>query len=324
MGKTLSIVIPYYKETEKQISPLLSSINNQLGVEFSEIDVIMVNDGANNQLSKKFLSNFPNLKISCIMLDENVGPGMARSAGLNKSTSKYVMFCDADDTLHSVGVLGLFFEEFKNDTVFISSNWLEEFYIDNKFQYLEHYNDLTWFHGKAFRRDFLISNGIDFHPELRVHEDSYLMSILAELTQSMVHIPITSYVWKYGSESITRKNNSEYTYTELPTFIKSISYSYDWLDSKGYTKSMPDRVMQVICYIYFLTHTSVWMQPQLESYRQLAEDALVTYMKKFMNYANELTDDKKIQIYCQERDRTFKGQIENELFNDWIKRIGLI
>ena len=45
MHKFLSIIIPRYTETERDIFPLLSSIGGQVGVDFSAIEVIIVNDG---------------------------------------------------------------------------------------------------------------------------------------------------------------------------------------------------------------------------------------------------------------------------------------
>ena len=48
MRKFLSIIIPRYKETEKEIFPLLSSINGQVGMDFSDIEVIIATDGKEN------------------------------------------------------------------------------------------------------------------------------------------------------------------------------------------------------------------------------------------------------------------------------------
>lgn len=41
----LSIIIPSYKETEKELLPLLTSINNQVNLNLNNIEVIIVRDG---------------------------------------------------------------------------------------------------------------------------------------------------------------------------------------------------------------------------------------------------------------------------------------
>ena len=60
MRKFLSIIIPRYKETEKEIFPLLSSINGQVGMDFSDIEVIIATDGKENpELDQGFLNSPP-------------------------------------------------------------------------------------------------------------------------------------------------------------------------------------------------------------------------------------------------------------------------
>ena len=105
MDKTISIIVPYYKESTEMLFPLLSSINNQLGIDFNKIEVLLVNDGANNRLPEEFLGMFNNLDIRTCCLMENRGPGVARQCGIEEAQGEYVMFCDADDVLHNVAVL---------------------------------------------------------------------------------------------------------------------------------------------------------------------------------------------------------------------------
>lgn len=131
--KTLTIVIPYYKETEGDIFPLLSSINNQVGTDFNELEVILVNDGADNKFNRKFLDLFKNIKIQTIMVNENRGPGVARQIGLDNATGEYVLFCDADDILQNVAAISLFLQEIHNNHPdIITSQWVEENKVGDK------------------------------------------------------------------------------------------------------------------------------------------------------------------------------------------------
>ena len=54
MEKLLSIIIPSYKETEKEIMPLLSSINNQVGINLSDLEIIIIRDGTTELDLSKF------------------------------------------------------------------------------------------------------------------------------------------------------------------------------------------------------------------------------------------------------------------------------
>ena len=111
MRKFLSIIIPRYKESEKEMFPLLSSINGQLGVDFCDIEVIIATDGKEGaELDQTFLELFE-FPVKQVRLEKNSGPGMARQTGLDHAQGEYVMFCDADNTIHNVGVLKSLMQE---------------------------------------------------------------------------------------------------------------------------------------------------------------------------------------------------------------------
>ena len=58
MKKFLSIIIPKYKESEKEMFPLLSSINGQIGIDFCDIEVIIAIDGIKNGSNVTLDDNF--------------------------------------------------------------------------------------------------------------------------------------------------------------------------------------------------------------------------------------------------------------------------
>lgn len=323
MQKLLTIVIPYYKETKEEISPLLSSINNQLGIDFKLIDILLVNDGSNHMYKKDFFKSFHNLEISVLSLKKNVGPGLARQAGLDKTKSKYVMFCDADDILHNVGVIGTLLQEaVLEDTDLLISPWLEENYIEESqaYMYVNHENEMTWMHGKIFKVGFLKKYNIRFHDQLRVHEDSYFLSLVNALASNQRALQkVTSYVWKWRKESITRVNNAVYTFASVPTFIYAIAESIRELERRGQYDILPEKVLQTALYIYFLTHQQMWKeQPK---YIEKAEQRFISEFTLFMKYLKNM--DKKLfdVVYKNEFIKSGQGAVINETFEQWIERI---
>lgn len=325
MRKYLSIVIPRYSETEQDVFPLLSSISGQVGIDFDDIEVIVANDGGGpGVLDKDFLALFKPLDIRQVTLSENRGPGVARQAGLDDAKSEYVMFCDADDTLHNVGVLGALMQEAeKNAPDILTSSWLEET-KDNagSYRYVTHENENTWMHGKLLRRQFLIQNNIRFHDELRVHEDSYFLSIAASVSQKTNNLGIVSYVWKYHPDSITRRNNASYTYDSIPTFIKACALADEEVERRN-PKLMEYKILQFTLYNYFCFHQPGWLEPEHAGYLKDGEDAFVKYMKPFWHYWQDAKPEKIAEIYNQERNRSFTGCMEKETVWAWIDRLGL-
>jgi len=318
----LSIVIPYYKETQTDVFPILSSLNNQVGVDYSRIEVLLVNDGAGNVFEGAFLALFHNLRIRTLPQKENRGPGVARQAGLNAAKGEYVMFCDADDTLHSVAVLGVFMQELENTRPdILTSPWLEEMCEGGKYFYINHEDEATWMHGKAFRVAFLRDNGIRFHNNLRVHEDSYFLGIAFEATQNARKMPVTSYVWRYWPDSITRKDEAVYTYDSVPTFNVALMECFAEIERRGLTDRLPYKVVQLVLYTYFTMNQEHWLQrPQA---REAAETSFANAMAGFMKYFDAMPPEQIRQVYNQERAKRFADGIEAETLAAWMERIGL-
>lgn len=92
---SISLIIAFYNE-ELYLDRCLQSVANQT---YKNIEVILINDGSTDdslQIAEKYLKAFESVKLISI---ENSGPAEARNKGLKNSTSKYVTFLDADDTL---------------------------------------------------------------------------------------------------------------------------------------------------------------------------------------------------------------------------------
>lgn len=324
MRKFLSIIIPRYKETEKEIFPLLSSINGQVGMDFSDIEVIIATDGRENpELDQSFLELFE-FPARQICLEENRGPGAARQAGLDHAEGEYVMFCDADDTIHNVGVLKALMQEAEMTAAdILSSSWLEEVLDENgRYVYLEHSQENTWLHGKLLRRHFLIQNSIRFHEALRVHEDSYFLSIAADLAERNRHMPVTSYVWKYHPDSITRKNNGAYTYDSMPEFIRACTLAWREIEKRK-PERLKGKVVQFVLYNYFTYHLPNWQVKEHESYLKTAEQAFVKAIAPFWHYWTEAPKEAVMDAYNSERQRTFIGSMENETLQEWIEKLNI-
>lgn len=324
MRKFLSVVIPHYRETEKDIFPLLSSIAGQIGIDFSDLEVVIANDGGGTgELNGEFLSLF-DYEIRQVNLHENGGPGAARQAGLDAARGEYVMFCDADDMLHNVGVLGAFIQAADQDVPdILTSSWLEELRNpDGTYRYITHENENTWMHGKLLRRKFLEQNNIRFHPELRVHEDSYFLCIASALAERSRNLPFTSYVWKYHPDSITRRDGAVYTYASIPTFIKACTMA-DAEVEKLRPDLMEYKILQFTLYNYFCFHQPGWLAPENRKYLDAGEAAFAEHIKPFWRYWQDAAPEKLAEIYNQERARSFAGCVERETVGAWVKRLGL-
>lgn len=98
MDTVVSIVIPCYN-SEKYIEQTIRHIEAQT---FGDIEIVCVNDGSADDT----LSVLEKLSKTCtvpmkVFTQENAGVSAARNRGIRESAGRYILFCDADDCLHS-------------------------------------------------------------------------------------------------------------------------------------------------------------------------------------------------------------------------------
>lgn len=103
MFDKVSIIIPVYNK-EKYIERCIKSI---IGQTYSNIELIIVNDGSTDNSFKKCkaLQEVDNRII--IINQENKGVGEARNTGLDAATGNYIAFIDPDDTIEENYLLEL-------------------------------------------------------------------------------------------------------------------------------------------------------------------------------------------------------------------------
>lgn len=331
--KFLSIIVPRFKESAELMLPLFSSINNQVGIDFSDIEVIVVNDGEKeggktDALDRTFLDMFQ-FKTRQLFSDENIGPGMCRQVGIDNARGAYLTFIDADDRFHNIASIGLIISECKATSCdMLDTPWLEELFMKDTQQYVYHQHDVnnTWMHGKCIRRQFLIDNNIKHNPKYYVHEDSYILAIIAAMLQEGYgerrFAPATvTYLWKYMPDSTVRRNDGIYSYNSLPTYINAIYDAHTNIESRKLP--MPERVANFIIYIYMTINSINWLDTEEHvGYKNDAEEAMVAYIKKFGHYLNECPQDRFMMLYSEQRPKV--GFIEVETIMNWVNRLAAV
>lgn len=94
--KMLSVIVPVYKVDKTYLGECFESIISQ---SFSDIELIVVDDGADEETAS-FIDSFDyNGTAARIIHQENMGVAAARNTGLSAATGKYVTFIDSDDTI---------------------------------------------------------------------------------------------------------------------------------------------------------------------------------------------------------------------------------
>ena len=242
----VSIIVPVYK-VEQYIKECIESLINQT---LRDIEIILVNDGSPDrcgEICDQYANKDERIKV---IHKINGGVSAARNDGLKLATGKWVIFCDADDTmeltacetLYNAGeinaadvVIGDVYRVFKDKKVY--AQFFKEPFVITERQEL---NDLVrvdfsrkYCHsipegGPAFgyggpwnklvRRKFLIDKNITFDQSLKgIFDDILYTAYLYATATKVVYITEAVYNYRILQSSIT------HTYkANLPEINKAI------------------------------------------------------------------------------------------------------
>jgi glycosyltransferase involved in cell wall biosynthesis len=213
--KKITVVIPAYNAHDT-IERTLYSIVNQSIIE--QVQVIIVNDKSKKgyeAIAKRFKKL---IDIDIINMEENGGPGVARQRGLEACQTPYITFIDADDIYLDGLFMGGVIQHLDNDPDCTNINvmFLEQ---TETGELIKHDNDTTWVFGKIYRVEYLRKNNIGFS-DLRANEDlEFNLKIdLVKQDDEYTHFvdDKQAYLWTFKKNSITRINESEYSYHQGP------------------------------------------------------------------------------------------------------------
>ncbi|MDO4782335.1 MAG: glycosyltransferase family 2 protein [Capnocytophaga felis] len=154
-----SIIIPVYN-VEKYLPECIESVLSQ---DFSDYEVILVNDGSTDDSGKicdEYAQKFPNIKV---IHKENGGLSDARNFGIKEAKGDYLMFLDSDDFWRGTNILSDLSKIIGKENPDLIINEISTFFeeksnsIARKFRNTEKINNNNIFKDNL---DFLIINDI--------------------------------------------------------------------------------------------------------------------------------------------------------------------
>lgn len=212
----IDVIVPCYKAHEK-LPRLMGSIISQDIVE--DLKVTLVNDGDENDYKEIVKQFSPFVDIQEIKLKKNSGPGTARRFGYENTNNPLVTWIDADDTFSGAFALKLLRQELLEQPVNVIciGTFVEEHAeAQPKPIYVPHQNDTVWMFGKLYKREFLDRHKIKMN-DTRANEDNgfnMLCKMMCNEHEQIKFIPDVVYYWHTNPNSITRINDSEYSYNQ--------------------------------------------------------------------------------------------------------------
>ncbi len=254
----IDIIIPAYNAHDT-IENAINSIMIQTIKK--SIHVYIIDDCSDKNYNKEVKKYKKSLNITELKTPQNMGPGGARQFGIDNSQSEYLMFLDADDLLYdcfSVEKLYNFISS--NNYNAVCSRFIEE--RDNGT--INHDANITWMHGKMYRREFLLKNNIRFNTEYRGANEDTGFNHLVYLVDKMPYLDEPTYVWKNIVTSITRRNNKEYSFSGLEGYIHNTCYAVKEALKKDADKKKVSTLMCKIAYFTYLKYLMNSNNPKVD------------------------------------------------------------
>lgn len=245
MSITFTVIIPVYN-CEQYLRRCLDSVLDQ---SYQNFDVICIDDKSpdnSKDILKEYTDKYPD-KIRTLYNEENMGQGQSRMKGVVLSEADYIVFVDSDDYL-SPDYLQSFADALKEkeyDTVF--EGYTKD--IEGKLKKNDIYDSMWTLVCyplaccKAFRREFLIQNNIDFSAE-RTGEDIYFAMAV------FYHMKSFKVIHEYGYHYIMNPKSTTMTITADKQLERSVAGMFKRFLSKHDINALSEERKRMLEYAY--------------------------------------------------------------------------
>ena len=322
----LDIIVPRYKEPWELCKYLFDSIALQRGIPFECVKVTVVNDGDEDVLDRAVFDGYP-YQVEYITKPHG-GVSDTRNAGLERSEADYVMFCDTDDGFLNNWGLHLIFSAMQEGFDLLVANFVEETFTaeEKAFTIINHDQDLTFMHGKVYRRQFLLDHDLWFDPTMTLHEDGYFNMLVYATAQhegKIKNISTPIYLWRWNDNSVVRSNRKDFVLKTYPdVMLTRLGISAE-LKRRGYEEDYVTSVCMTVLNSYYDFQKTSYHVRENAKYLKEAEKAFKGYWKKYGKVFTNCTNQKIAEIARVARENAYKNGMlfEQQDLKSWLRHI---
>lgn len=205
MNPKVSVIVPVYN-SEKYIKRCIESILNQ---SFSEIELILINDGSKDN-SQKILEDYKEKYAEKIRLvnQKNIGVAKTRNKAIKLAKGQYIMFIDNDDYIDE-DYIERHIEKIEKTNADIVMSGYRRINIDKKVLFKQKLLDTDWSKyiilapwAKIYNREFLLKNNIEFL-DYGIGEDVYYNLVAFSKNPKIEIMDYIGYNWFFNTKSVS-------------------------------------------------------------------------------------------------------------------------
>lgn len=194
----VSIIIPFYNREKETIVAIDSALNQT----HDNIEIILINDGSNENIEKLEEKVKKNERIKYIKFAKNCGVSHSRNIGIKYAKGDYIAFLDSDDLFMREKIEKQLKTMVLNNAIFSHTSYMR------KEKGVKTYIDTSNIKGNVFpqfisnctiatptvmvKREYLIDNNLQYDEEMNEGEDiCFYINILKEIDVSSIKEPLT-------------------------------------------------------------------------------------------------------------------------------------
>lgn len=221
----ISVVVPVYNVQEY----LESCINSILAQTFSDIQIILVDDGSEDD-SGRICDNYKELDKRIVVIHKKNGGVMsARAEGVHRADSEWICFVDADDTI-APDALECMYSYIADDVdIVVCESQIDTYYSAQQYiQLLFKFQQLALW-GKLYRRYLLNDYVLSVPAKFKVGEDFICqLRMLCSVNRKIRICSEKKYIYNTcNTYSVQRSHKKSYEYemallTEVSDIMKNM------------------------------------------------------------------------------------------------------
>lgn len=254
----ISLIVPIYDTKAEYLRECIESI---LGQDYKNIELVLISDGARDELIKLCESYLIDERVS-LYLQENSGVSVARNLGIKQAKGKYITFVDSDDYIDKSTCTEVIrrFEEDNLDVLLWGSYKFDSKGVE---KYMPFTNDIRLFTdsskallelktmsgtlpifeenatvygsgsacSKLYRRDFLMENDLHFPEGIKRAEDVNFHIRVFDKANRIGYMAKNLYYYRQNEASATYK----YRPGGITVFTDALNCLWDFIKDKDET-----------------------------------------------------------------------------------------
>lgn len=268
----LQILVNRYNEPEAIVDRFLRSVAMQTG--FGDFEVVIGDDGSDTPIPEDVVARHP---FARVIEYPHRGVSATRNALFDQSTADWLMFCDIDDSFVTPHGLSTIASVMSSDCdVFASAFVSERPAIGN----LTLSHDVYFLHGKAFRRGYLIENGIRWADEMVTTGDEVFLWQAMYLTDRIAYCDEPFYAWRYNPKSVCRCETDHFEKSYHKS-LRSYELLIDTLLDRGVTWLAERHAVAMAYDAYCMMNRDRWLKLVGSDFTDEAESRFVRMVGKY-------------------------------------------